>query len=219
METQICNVPNVYTLKCFKRDWISIPLEKEEPWEAHLLPLFKEHIKPHTIFLDAGSNIGCHSIYSALNVDCIVYSFEMCYEIYQVLLDNIRMNNCKNIVPFHCALTDTYEDTRSIQLSDTKAMNNFGGTHCNVGNGFRVSPMRLDDLKFGLKVSMLKIDVEGYESKLLQGAKKLIETHKPTILIEIWKDKIPTFDFEYFKTLGYKIRHISGDDYLFTIGI
>lgn len=216
METQICYVPNHYTLKCFKRDWISIPLEAGKPWEGHLLPLFKEHIKPQTIFLDCGANIGTHSIYSALKVDCIVYSFEMNYEIYQVLLDNIRINNCKNIIPFHCALTDSYEDTRSVILKNNKdGINNFGGTHCNTDDGFKVRPQTLDDLPVGLKVSMIKIDVEGYESKLIAGAKKLIETHKPVILIEIWKDKVDAFDFAYFKGLGYTVKLIAGDDYLF----
>jgi hypothetical protein len=41
---------------------------------------------------------------------------------------------------------------------------------------------------FSNKVSVIKIDVECMEYKVLQGAKDLLIEHKPTLIIEIWKE-------------------------------
>ena len=42
---------------------------------------------------------------------------------------------------------------------------------------------KLDDFKFD-KLDFIKVDVEGYESKVVIGAEKTLKQHKPTIIIE-----------------------------------
>ena len=43
---------------------------------------------------------------------------------------------------------------------------------------------KFDELKFKSKVSFIKIDVEGYDHKVVEGMSKLIKKDKPVILIE-----------------------------------
>jgi FkbM family methyltransferase len=43
---------------------------------------------------------------------------------------------------------------------------------------------RLDDFELG-DVGFLKIDVEGHEYSVLQGAEKLLDTQRPTVMVEI----------------------------------
>jgi FkbM family methyltransferase len=59
-----------------------------------------------------------------------------------------------------------------------------------------------------LAVSFMKIDVEGHELTCLQGARNLLTTQKPALIIEVWGDPdneqqpgIRTFT--YLKNLGY----------------
>ena len=81
-------------------------------------------------------------------------------------------------------------------------------------------------------VSFIKIDVEGCESKVLDGAKETIIKYKPTIFIELWctsencKKKIVKGTFDYINPLEsfvflYKLGYIcfpisvDSDDFLF----
>lgn len=67
-------------------------------------------------------------------------------------------------------------------------------------------------------MDLLKIDVEGMEEEVLNGALKLISTHKPIIFIEIIKSNkqnlislLDSFDYKYIH-LGMNILAINQDD-------
>ena len=73
---------------------------------------------------------------------------------------------------------------------------------------------------FEKRISAIKIDVEGMEYKVLLGAKKLIEKHKPAIVVEIFDENIVKIN-ELMKSYNYinngliPKKYIS-QDYLFT---
>lgn len=48
----------------------------------------------------------------------------------------------------------------------------------------RVAIVALDTVTFAGRVGAIKIDVEGHEAMVLRGARRLIQDHKPTLLIE-----------------------------------
>ena len=50
---------------------------------------------------------------------------------------------------------------------------------------FNVKTNKLDNFKFSNKISFIKIDVEGHELKVIDGAKETLKKHKPNLLIEI----------------------------------
>lgn len=63
-------------------------------------------------------------------------------------------------------------------------------------------------------VNFIKADVEGYELKMLQGAKEHIKKYKPKLAISIYHSPYDLFEIaEYIKTLvpeyKFKIRHHS----------
>jgi hypothetical protein len=53
--------------------------------------------------------------------------------------------------------------------------------------------------QFQRRISVIKLDIEGFEYIALQGMKELIQIHKPVIFIEIWNND----PIEFMKTLGY----------------
>ena len=66
--------------------------------------------------------------------------------------------------------------------------------------------IRLDDIRYIFKrrVSIIKVDIEGYEKNFLLGAKEFIQEHKPYIFIEIFnelKDEI----FKILECYNYKL--------------
>ena len=73
---------------------------------------------------------------------------------------------------------------------------------------------------FEKKISVIKIDVEGMEYKVLLGAKNLIKKHKPAIVVEIFDENIEKIN-DLMKSYNYinkgliPKKYIS-QDYLFT---
>jgi FkbM family methyltransferase len=59
-------------------------------------------------------------------------------------------------------------------------------------NNVFYSIMSLDSIGhlFTDKISVVKIDVEGYEHSVLSGAKATLEKHKPVIIVEIGVDNL-----------------------------
>jgi hypothetical protein len=97
-------------------------------------------------------------------------------------------------------------------------------TDCHTKNtNLCVLGVALDSIKyqFSNKISVIKIDVEGYELKVLEGAEELIRLHRPVIIIEIFEsinfDKV----MEIFKKVEYKSyrkinnKNYSSQDYIF----
>jgi len=83
--------------KCFKKDTaICNSILTTKSWEKHLLDKLIEHYKKDTVFLDIGSNYGCHSIGIAneikkTNGQGKVHSFELQPEIFKIFQENINL--------------------------------------------------------------------------------------------------------------------------------
>ena len=130
------------------------------------------------------------------------------------------LNESKNIEINHL---EDRAVTHNIGLCDeeTKAdiafyiKSNIGGTKLRPSkeNG-RIQLKRLDDIEFNEdKIDFIKIDVEGLEYKVLNGARNLISKHKPLIFVEVANyDNV----MKFFKELGYEIKEsFAGSNYLF----
>ncbi len=93
----------------------------------------------------------------------------------------------------------------------SRSMSRFGHE-----NATSVEMTKLDSLaeKLNLdRVDCIKVDVEGYEQQVFQGASKILMQYKPVIFFEFcdWSENRPNENSqagdaqEYLMTLGYKI--------------
>ena len=72
---------------------------------------------------------------------------------------------------------------------------------------FNIKKTRLDNFQFNNKVGFIKIDVEGHEQKILEGAVKTLENNQPNLLIEIEKKhrKLnPDYTISFLREIGYQ---------------
>ena len=49
----------------------------------------------------------------------------------------------------------------------------------------KVEKKKLDDILLDKKIGFIKIDVEGHEKEVIEGAKNIIKKNRPVLLVEI----------------------------------
>lgn len=169
--------------------------------DQNALPLILEYVKEGDVVIDAGAFIGDHTIAYLEKVgnNGKVYAFEPNREAYECLV-----HNCPRAVAFNLGLGSGSEELRLV--GDINA----GASH--VGDdGQVIKIVALDSMPF-MRVNFIKIDVEGMELKVLQGARKTIQAHRPIMWIEInihalkRQDVVPAQIFEWLHGMGYEFE-------------
>jgi len=178
---------------------------KTKDWEYDVVKFIQDNLKPGHTFIDAGAFVGYFSILASkiVGINGKVYAFEPSEENYQLLLKNIEFNGCKNVIPIKKALssssctvellnygTQNYTSFRSIvspserDLIDPDWRVRWKTVRDIPTSAFKietVEAVRLDEVVG--HADLIKIDVEGGERLVLEGASKLFESN-PKIIIE-----------------------------------
>lgn len=125
--------------------------------------------------VDIGARSGLYTLYAKYLPFSTFYSFEPNKVKYDLLCDNITLNNITNIFTYNIALS------------------NKNGLHT------------LDDIFFenNIDVNFIKIDTEGFEYYILGGGKKTIGKNKPIIQLKYKITEEQMNDM--IKSLGYKV--------------
>jgi FkbM family methyltransferase len=170
--------------------YVSRSLALYGEWSAEETQLFRQIVKPGYTVVEAGANIGSHSV--ALARACApgrLICFEPQPRVAQLLSANLVMNGCANAFVNACAVG---AESGWAQIKNLDFSKEF-----NVGCAKLMTPQddpegselvrmpltRLDD--WGLTgLNFLKIDTEGFELPVLQGAAGLIAQHRPIIYLE-----------------------------------
>jgi len=189
-----------FLVKPFMLDVISIFDERYEK------ELFEKWFKPDIgwIVLDVGAYYGRHTVYASKKVGQSgkIISIEPHPENFKILLMNIRLNDCRNVIPLNVAVSDREKrlklylskghDSASHSILSAKELwsEEFPGEYVYV-KSCSIDTI-LDNLRIS-HVDIAKIDVEGAELLALKGAEKsldkidrlLIEVHLPELLGKI----------------------------------
>ncbi len=137
------------------------------------------YLKPNDIFVDVGANIGLFTLIASKKVGAKgqIYSFEPCAHTFSRLEENIHLNRLTNVQCYQVALSDVSGSSKmKISLDGYDAWNSF--VKPTAGNRFSIETVRTitwDDFmkqrKLEGKVALMKIDVEGWESHVLNGGR------------------------------------------------
>jgi len=151
--------------------------------ELLLVPLF---CSPSTNSIDIGAFTGLYTFHMArLSHQCFAFepNPDAFYALKASVPDNVVLRRQavsdelaikKLYVPQACGNNQypwaSVEETPIIRTSNC--------------NSLDINSLRLDDEDFGC-VSFIKVDVEGHELQVIQGAANLIRKHQPAILLEL----------------------------------
>ena len=170
-------------------------------FEAEILDYLRQNFPKQRTILDIGANIGNHSVYFAnfLNYDTII-AFEPIKENFELL--KINMAEYKSIGLANIAVSD-----KSIPLFMNFHNENYGASAVNSDGERQVSAISIDSIMLR-EVSLMKIDVEGHEPFVLDGANETIYRCKPLILIEDWNKEYSKYlPKEYYLNKGWDNHH------------
>jgi FkbM family methyltransferase len=149
------------------------------------MELFSQFLRPGMSVVDAGANIGVHTIYFAKAVGATgqVLAFEPQRALYQILCANLALNRIANVVAVNAGL-GAEAGTSLVPRIDYLRGGNFGGVVLGKARNGEEVPVKTLDSRGLNSCDLIKIDVEGMEQAVLEGAKTLLEQYKPLLYVE-----------------------------------
>lgn len=161
-----------------------------EPNEFHFLG---QILKPGMTVLDVGANEGLYTLFSARRVGPPgrVVAFEPSSRERSRLEHNVARNRLGNVTVVPCAVGSSH-GTAALQIASGvhSGHNTLGALVYDdaPAAGIEHVPVeRLDTLieRLGVAtVDVIKIDVEGAEMHVLEGARRTLTTHRPILMVE-----------------------------------
>ena len=112
-----------------------------------------------------------------------IYSYiEANKDNYSLLEHNISLNNIKNIKPFNLGIHNKITNCVSHKHDDNSGSIVMKETDIETVDTIKMLP--LDNIDFNESIDFIKIDTEGSELFVLEGAKHTIHKYKPLIQVE-----------------------------------
>lgn len=199
-------------------DWIQKTIVNSGNfYEINYLKSVDKYLNKDSIILDIGANIGNHTLYwSKITNAKKIYSFEPVDITFSILKKNIEINKLENkVVLNNIGLCD-----KDIKANAEKYdINNIGETPLKEESDGSFTLTTLDNyIKNNFKeekIDFIKIDTEGFEYKILLGARETIKKYKPMICTEIFSDKFNDTN-DLLEKYGYKLKEkVKSDNYLY----
>ena len=172
-----------------------------EIFRDNIYSIYEDFIpKPKQTVIDIGAQYGDYAILCSKIYKAKVYTFEPLPQNFKEILKNIKLNGLEEdqIKAFNVALGNVNK-IAMISYSGEMANNS------NKGKKIKATFRTLDSYK--LKADLLKIDVEGFELNVLDGAIKTIKKYHPKIIIETHSRALEKQTKEFLSKLNYKLKH------------
>jgi len=149
--------------------------------------LFTDSLRESATVVDVGANIGYYSLLAARRVGDRgrVFAMEPNPETYSMLLQNIKINDYRNVIPLQICVSNCRGKAQfhlDRAIPGESALSLCGGQE--DPDAIAVETSTLDEILGDDGVDVLKIDVEGAEGLVLLGGQSLLRRTQPTIFME-----------------------------------
>ncbi len=161
-------------------------------------------LRPGDIVVEAGANIGPITVPLARAVGPAgrVFAFEPQRLVFQLLCCNLALNELANVVARPHAV-GAHGGTARVPAIPPSAAHNFGGVALTGrAEGESVPVERIDDLELAA-CRLVKIDVEGMEAEVLEGARATIARLRPLLYVENDRTDRSSALIRLVESLGY----------------
>jgi FkbM family methyltransferase len=170
---------------------------------------FEDIIQENTVLYDIGANVGYFSLLAAVltGLQGQVYAFEPLPRNVDFLKQHIALNCLDNIEVIEAAVSDR-EGQAAFALGASTAMGHIG----EIGE-IEVDLVSLDALLDRGEIKppdTIKIDVEGAEFEVLQGARNLLSRYRPILFLDTHQREAHKKAIQLLSDLGYQFTILDG---------
>jgi FkbM family methyltransferase len=187
--------------------YIGKSIERYGEFGEHELDVMRAVAPAGGVVFDVGANIGTHAVAMARHVGSngMVFAFEPQRVVHGILGTNATLNALNWIHPVHAAVG---AQPGTILIPDFVYENegNYGAIALSpVERGWPVRVTTLDEYRWVPRCDLVKIDVEGMEPQVLDGARGFIAQFRPVLFVE--NDRASTSEAVLSRLLdaGYRV--------------
>ncbi len=201
-------------------------------WELWITRVFQQLVKPGMRVVEVGANVGYYTLLACQHIGAkgSLLALDANPSMAKIVTDNLNINGYAGFAKVMCKAAYSEATTLSFDVftdhiaSSTLFMDQAAAT--SLGDTFQsvqVEAVRIDDLIApGERVDFIKIDAEGAELHVLQGAHrvlhenadiKLVVEHSPSILAHVHAGS-PSVVFDYVTSLGFQVFRIDPESRL-----
>jgi FkbM family methyltransferase len=173
--------------------WLKLPSDFQclpTAWDGEVLQYFSRLLRDRgaSAFLDVGANSGSFALLGLVNSGVECHAVEPNPAIASLLRLHITLNSLDAVTTVHrCALSNTTGKGVLKSPRQTGLATLGDAAHLPDRDDLDVDTFRLDDLveEHGIsRIDAIKIDTEGHELQVLEGAERVIAEWCPVILFE-----------------------------------
>jgi len=170
-----------------ENDYISRMIRFFGDFDPSLTKLLFSILRPGDILIDIGANLGVITLPAAKLVGStgLVWAFEPQQVVRELLIESIKLNSLSNVTVYSIALSNfdgsgrVFGDKKSLGSAKLSEENSaFDNDSCIVKP---LDSLTLDTA--GHPVRVIKIDVEGHEAEVLEGASKFLSEYTPQYVL------------------------------------
>lgn len=204
------------------REPVAMHLIADGAYESTLCAALQSVLRPGSVFLDVGANVGVLSIFAAHRwcPQGTVLGFEASPQIFEHLAANVQVNSHRALDIVHAAVTSHSGDTLTFYNAPESKFGMGSLTNRFGTEGIAVPTVALDDAvrAHGIdRVRAIKVDVEGFELGVFQGATQILsQPSAPVVFFEFndWAENRPEHGVRagdaqrFLLGLGYHLQRL-----------
>jgi FkbM family methyltransferase len=138
------------------------------------------YLQKDDLFFDVGANVGVYTVLASKVKKAKTIAFEPLPDTFDKLLDNIQINRLDNVISKNIGLS--FEPSKLYFTTNKDTMNSVA-----LDSDMDKQEVDVDTLdnisnQYGIP-KIIKIDVEGYETNVLKGAKSILENKNLEVII------------------------------------
>lgn len=160
-----------------------------DTFEPEMTALFKALVQPDMVVADVGANIGMTGLLFS-DLARKTFAFEPAPSTFALLRDNIAAGGADNVEVHNLGMGDA-PATQTITFAPNNRSGGFVSDTTKLAGGHTTETIQVETLdgfffdRPGERPDFIKLDVEGFEPRVLRGAGALIAAKKPTVVLEL----------------------------------
>ncbi len=190
-------------------------------YEDEIGKLIKISLTEGDTAIDIGGNIGLQSLRmsSCVGATGKVFAFEPLNYLQEKFSKNMALNKANNVTLLPFALSDQQDELDLIINKNQWNQGTFSLSNKDSGPDKQRIVVKVADeipeIQLLDKISLIKIDVEGFEFHVLRGLKQTLQKHQPRIIFEYdsnyWAHTKQSMSecYEFLRSLNYTLYQIS----------